>query len=402
MVFILRVFALLFLSAAFSLAQQDPAADRCPAVPPKPILSKLTDPFTFFNKRPVRTKADWECRRAEIREFLQRYQLGPLPTKPPTSVTGQLLENGTFSVTVTEGDVNVTFTAQIQLPTVDAVGGPKDGIPAIIAVGLPTIPIPPDVAVITFNMVEIAHSTGLPSRGKGIFYDLYGSDHPAGGLIAWSWGVSRLIDALEKHPETGINAQRLGVAGCSRMGKGAMVIGAFEPRIKLTIPQESGAGGSACWRISDHLLHTRGINTQTAGQIVKENVWFGPAFDSYTGQIGVLPIDQHLLAALIAPRALLVEENTGIDWLGPESVWGCQRAARTVWRALGVADRMGLSLPSGHNHCTLPETSKPYVEAFIDRFLKDKEKVNTTVFYTSTEFPEYKDKDWIDWDVPRF
>lgn len=394
MVHIPWLLSILAVSAVTILAQQDAAVDRCPSLPDNLILSKLTDPFTFFNKRPVRTKADWQCRRAEISELIQRYQLGHLPSKPPTSVAGELLENGAFNVTVTEGDKSITFTSQIRLPAEGE--GP---FPAIIAISMSSVPVPPDVAVISFPNDRIANQNGLSSRGSGLFYDLYGKDHPAGALIAWAWGIGRLIDALEKVPSTKINTKRLGVTGCSRNGRGAMVVGAYEPRIRLTIPQEGGAGGAACWRISDE-LKKRGMNIQTASQIVTENVWLGTAFDEYTGQVGVLPFDQHLLTALIAPRALFVEDNAGIDWLGPESVWGCQRAARTVWRALGVTDRMGLSHAAGHNHCVLPDTSKPYLNAFIDRFLKDKEDVNTTVFYTAGDF-KYDDKDWIDWDVPR-
>ncbi|RXW14927.1 hypothetical protein EST38_g10921 [Candolleomyces aberdarensis] len=395
MVSIFCLFAFLAV-AGVTLSQPDAGADRCPTLPDKLILSKLTDPFTFFNKRPVRTKADWACRRAELAELIQRFQVGYLPSKPPTSVAGELLENGVFNVTVTEGEKSITYPVQIRLPAEAEDDGP---FPAIISLAGLNIPTPPGVAVISVNNDLIASQVGGISRGTGLFYDLYGKDHSAGALIAWTWGVGRLIDALEKVPSAKINTKRLAVTGCSRNGKGAMVIGAFEPRIRLTIPQESGAGGAACWRISDD-LKTRGNNTQTASQIVQENVWLGPAFNSYTGQVGVLPFDQHLLTALIAPRAVLVEDNGGIDWLGPESVYGCQRAARTVWRALGVADHIGLSQPPGHNHCQLPEVSKPYVNAFIDRFLKDKEDVNTTVFYTGGDF-KYDEKDWVDWDVPR-
>src|SRR4051812_15786894 len=87
-------------------------------------------------------------------------------------------------------------------------------------------------------------------RGQGKFYTLYGSGHSAGALTAWAWGVSRIIDALELTPAAGINPQKIGVTGCSRNGKGAIVAGALDERIALTIPQESGSGGSACWRLS--------------------------------------------------------------------------------------------------------------------------------------------------------
>ena len=99
--------------------------------------------------------------------------------------------------------------------------------------------------------------------------------------------------------------------------------GALEPRIALTIPQESGSGGAACWRISD-AMKRNGQNVQTASQIVTENVWFSPTFNTYVNRVNDLPIDHHLLAALIAPRALFVIEHSTILWLGPQSAFGCQ------------------------------------------------------------------------------
>ena len=68
-------------------------------------------------------------------------------------------------------------------------------------------------------------------------------------MVAWAWGVSRIIDALEKTPEANIDPSRIAVTGCSRNGKGALLAGALDERIVLTIPQESGAGGSASWRV---------------------------------------------------------------------------------------------------------------------------------------------------------
>ena len=128
-------------------------------------------------------------------------------------------------------------------------------------------------------------------------------------MAAWAWGVSRVVDALERLPAANIDTTRLGVSGCSRDGKGALVAGAFEPRIALTIPQESGSGGASCWRLSDYML-AHGISTQTASEIVQENVWLGPAFNSFdSSSVHTLPFDHHLLAALVAPRGLFVIES---------------------------------------------------------------------------------------------
>lgn len=176
----------------------------------------------------------------------------------------------------------------------------------MIVYDFPSIPIPPEVATITLSVAEIAEQDDSSSRGVGKFYDLYGNKtSSAGALMAWAWAVSRMLDVFEDHPEYNIDPSRIAVTGCSRNGKGAMVAGAFDERVALTIPQESGSGGDACWRTSRDMLVNRHLATQTAWEIVDENVWFGQKFD-YFGRdnytVGLLPVDHHELAGLVAPR----------------------------------------------------------------------------------------------------
>ena len=190
--------------------------------------------------------------------------------------------------------------------------------PALIAYGGLSVPSPAGVAVITFNNNDMATQTDTRSRGQGKFYQLYGNGHSASAMTAWAWGVSRIIDAIETTSAARINPAKIGVTGCSRNGKGAMVAGAFDERIVLIIPQESGSGGSACWRLSD-AMRVQGINVQTASQIITENVWFSKSFESYANSVNKLPFDHHMLAGLVAPRGLYVIENTSMEWLGNES-----------------------------------------------------------------------------------
>ena len=108
-----------------------------------------------------------------------------------------------------------------------------------------------------------------------------------------------------------------------------------------------------------------------------------------------LPIDHHEVAALIAPRALLVLGNPDYEWLAEESNYVSCQAARKVWETFGIADRMGFSIEGGHMHCMVPKSQ--YAEAFVDRFLLGK-KVDTNI----TKADIYKDVDymkWIPWAV---
>jgi hypothetical protein len=267
----------------------------------------------------------------------------------------------------------------------------------MIAYGGLSIPLPPGVATVTFDNSQIAQQNDQSSRGKGLFYTLYGANHPAGATMAWAWATSLIIDRLEATPAARINTARIGVTGCSRNGKGALVAGAFDSRIALTVPQESGTGGSGCWRLA---AASEGApqNVQTAGEIVQENVWFSTAFNTYANNIDRLPFDHHMLAGLIAPRGLLSIDNAGYQWLGPWSSLGCMGTARLIWQAMGVPDRMGYSMSTNHPHCSFPDQQRGDLFAFINRFLLGME-VNTTVQknYAGIVFDS---KPWVNWQVP--
>jgi hypothetical protein len=265
-----------------------------------------------------------------------------------------------------------------------------------------SIPLPSNAAVIAFNNDDMAEQNDQSSRGVGKFFDLYGADATASSMMAWVWGISRVIDVLEEIPgHLNVDLTRLAVTGCSRNGKGALVTGAFEPRIALTIPQESGSGGAGCWRISDNML-ANGIVTQTASEIVQENVWFAESFDAFVNDTALLPFDHHMLAGLVAPRALFVIDNTGIDWLGPESVFGCMKTANTVWQALGIPDHMGISQVGNHSHCAFPASEQPQLSAFFDKFFAGDRQANTSVIETDgADDLGFVDSDWIDWTIPK-
>ena len=217
-------------------------------------------------------------------------------------------------------------------------------------------------------------------------------------MMAWAWGVSRIIDALESTPAARIDPKRVGVTGCSRNGKGALVAGAFEPRIALTIPQESGSGGDACWRLSDYQL-SQGQQVQTLSEIVTENVWFASQFSSFSGKTNTLPIDHHLLAGLVAPRPLLSIENADYLWLGPWSTFGCMTAAHTIYQALGKADYQGYSEVGGHAHCSFPSSQQSDLSAFINRFLVGA-SANTNIFRNDQNFNFNIPNQWVNWTNP--
>jgi hypothetical protein len=269
-----------------------------PALPPlerlEPIET-LPDPFLSSHGERITTKAQWPCRRAEIAAQVQEYELGPKPPKP-SIVTGAFAD-GQLTITTGEPGRTVSFSVGVERPA----NGAQGPVPALIVIGRSALsPVFSNrgVAVVSFdnnamgaqgNKQEGSGRTN--TRGQGTFYELYGSDHGASSMMAWAWGVSRVIDALAATPEANIDASRIAVSGCSRNGKGALVVGAFDERIALTVPQESGAGGSASWRISqaqmDHYRATvnpnppGGQGVQTLASAAGEQPWFRASFDQF-------------------------------------------------------------------------------------------------------------------------
>lgn len=362
--------------------------------------TQLPNPFVLNNGAPVTTLTEWACRRSQISSLIQGYEAGYLPPRPPI-VTAQFARSGTnANLTITTGapGKTVSFTPTIVYPTTAA---PAGGYPVVIAYDFLTIPVPDGIAIMTYGNSEMAEQNDLSSRGQGIFYDLYGSNATASAMTAWAWGVSRIIDALEITPSANINPAKVAVTGCSRDGKGAMMAGAFEPRVALTIPQESGSGGDTCWRLSKY-EQDMGDVVQQATEIVTEDPWFSANFDNWVYNISQLPYDHHSLAGMIAPRPMISYENTAFEWLSPLSAYGCMTAAHTIWEAMGVPENHGFVQVGDHPHCEFPTYLNESLFAFFDKFLLDEPNVNTSYFSTNGQFngTAWVPQDWINWETP--
>ncbi|KAI0744955.1 hypothetical protein C8Q76DRAFT_688210 [Earliella scabrosa] len=362
--------------------------------------TKLPNPFKFNDGSAVLTKEDWECRRAQILKLVQGYEAGELPGKPAL-LTTSLTKSGntaTLSITSTNGGNTMTFSPKITYP---AGTPPAGGWPVIIIYDGLSLPVPSGVAQLVYANSQMAVQNDQSSRGVGQFYNLFGKSHSASAMTAWAWGVSRIIDAIEITPAANLNPQKVAVTGCSRNGKGALMAGALDTRIALTLPQESGSGGDACWRLSKFESDSGSV-VQTATEIVQENVWFSTAFNGFVNNLPVLPYDHHLLAALVAPRPMISFENTDFIWLSPLSSFGCMTAAHTVWDALGVADHHGFEQVGGHQHCAWPASLNTQLNAFFNRFLLG-QNVSTNFFESNKVFNgvSWTQSQWIDWTTPK-
>ena len=351
-----------------------------------PEIATLPDPFAWADGSGRSTDfKDWKRHRFEIAHQLQHYELGMKPVTPRDSIEA-ILNNDTLRVIVHENGEVLLLTAPIKYSEGN---GP---FPAIIGIGRSTGALPEQlfdkrkIAQITFDFTQVMSHT--QKRGNEPINRLYPEQTEMGSYCAWSWGISRLIDGLEKvEKKSRIDLSHLAISGCSFAGKMALFAGAFDERIALTIAREPGGGGVNAWRVSETLE-----NVETLGRT--NYAWFLESMRQFAGKnVNRLPIDHHELAALIAPRALLVLGNTDYEWLAEESNYVSCQAARMVWKAFGIEDRMGFSIQGGHMHCMLPKSQYPEVEAFIDKFLLGKTDVDTFV----TKADMFEDMDYLKW-----
>lgn len=342
---------------------------------------KLPDPFVKLDGTRIKDKSEWACRREEIIKQLFNYIYGEKPIPAKGSVTGTV-STTKISVKVTEGSKTTSFDVTVDM------NGATAPAPAIIVydggLGAP-LPIPTGVAKINFTAVEASGGSG-PKTGP--FFTYYGSDHPAGYMVAQAWQVSRIIDLLEQNPGT-IDPYHVGVTGCSRNGKGAFAGGVFDNRIALTIPCESGIGGTPALRLKEQLdpgandtaewpyhsiSYVRWLSEIALGPFAKSNDAAGDNTDR-------LPVDMHEAMALIAPRAIYVVDNPGITNLDPKSAYVTGMAGKAIFGALGVADNFTYQGASG-THCQWRTQYNASLTAVINRFLLGKDSITTGNFAT--------------------
>jgi hypothetical protein len=358
--------------------------------------AKLPDPFEKMDGNRITTKSEWLCRREEILRQAYAFVWGDKPVPAASAVTGTV-SNTSIAVQVAGPNGNASFNLTVNM------NGATAPAPAIIGYGgLSGMPVPSGVATITFTAVE---STGGSGAKNGPFYSAYGSNHEAGYLTAQAWQISRVLDLLEKNPGV-IDPYRVGVTGCSRWGKGAFVAGMLDNRIALTIPVESGLGGTVGLRLVETMdsysgsewpfhgiSYVRWMSEVKLGQFTTGNSASADNTDK-------LPIDMHEMMGLIAPRGLYIVDNpsTMYNGLDRNSAWVTANVGKMIFEALGVGDNMSYQ-GAGGGHCSWRSQYTASLNAMVDKFLKGNASASTGNFATDLASPPNPSSS-IEWQAP--
>lgn len=321
----------------------------------------LPDPLVTFDKRRVTSAEMWfKQRRPEILQFYRDEIYGAVPANAPK-----------VAWEVTETDNNARMGLAIMRRIVGRMGDKEDGPRMNLTVYTPAkakgpVPVllnltfamrpggrPPG----SFDLIEETLNRGWgyaalgytdiqpdrPNRWTAGVIGLTlkeGQTKPAanewGTISAWAWGLSRTIDYFQT--DKSINAKQIAITGASRLGKTVLWASAQDERVAAVFAAVPGEMGASLIRRDwgetlDDMAQNFGY--QFAGNLQK---WAGKWND--------LPVDQHMLIALSAPRPVFVSGGIKDQWSDPKGQFLALVAAGPVYRLLGKKDLGVTQMPA--------------------------------------------------------
>ncbi|MBI3878877.1 MAG: acetylxylan esterase [Verrucomicrobia bacterium] len=363
-------------------------------------MAPLPDPLVLNSGKPVTSSRAWtKQRRPEVLELFQANVYGRSPGKPKGmkfEITG--LDHLALDGLATRKEITVWFTGKKDGPKMTILlyvpNGAKKPVPAFLGLnfyGNHTVDSDPGITLSTAWMRDNKDAGVVNGRATDksrgfqtsrwqiekvvrrgyatatIYYGDLEPDHADGwktglraalskdgantlwkpddwGAIgAWAWGLSRALDYLETDKD--INAKQVAVHGHSRLGKTSLWAGASDERFAIVISNDSGEGGAALTR--------RDFGETTAIITKAFPHWFCPRYATYASNAPTLPVDQHELIALMAPRPVYIASATEDQWADPRGEFLSGKNAEPVYAlfkkaGLGVADQPAADHPVGN------------------------------------------------------
>lgn len=314
------------------------------------------DPLVSISGEKIETVSDWEIfRREEIMVLLSNFIYGVRPMEKPADISFSVekIEENYMGFSLVKKDVKISFMGfsmlfylfvpqetykikpvpaflhvlnETSMEKFDPVQNPDNTFLPLAEMAkrgyacavMPTLNVCPDW-------------THKPEFKKGVFSAIQPDpsvrDNRSWATISgWSYGASRVMDYLET--DIDIEHSKVGISGHSRAGKTALWAAATDKRFALSISNDSGCSGAAYTRgTGEGREHIKDINISN---------WFCGNYHNFDDREEMLPCDQHMLLAAIAPRPLYVKSNEEDMWAGPDEELLSCKLASPVYELYGL------------------------------------------------------------------
>jgi dienelactone hydrolase len=319
----------------------------------------LPDPLTLqgIKGRYVRTPAEWKQQRTWMREHFEHWIYGkmpPAPTQMRAVVTG-VRKDGDFSVRDVRLEFGPGFIAMLRVQLYLPAG--RGPFPVFLTDQPRWIPIAlkRGYAGCFYDATDPAY--GVPDDSDR-FIDVY-PDYDFACIARWAWAAMRAVDYLITLPE--VERAHIGLTGHSRNSKQALLAAAFDERIQAVVAHSGGTGDCLPWRYSTDIFSIGTIEKITGGP--HNTHWFHPRLRFFAGREQKLPVDQHMLLSMVAPRGAMICSGYAEEEGNPFGYEQTFRSAQRVYRFLGHEENLSLYLRSGEHW-----PSSEVLEATVDFF----------------------------------
>lgn len=305
----------------------------------------IPDVLKFFGGDTVVSSVDWQKRRAELRDYFQSEMYGYIPAAPDEVSFEEISRDELFSggklelyTVLIKPRVNgkiASFKVQCVLPRKRIKGAfiYADFFDTVPSKCLPAEEIADNgYAVFSFFYEDTSSDNNDFTNGLASLFFEKGErkESDAGKISIWAWAMMRVMDYVQTLDS--IPKDRIILVGHSRLGKTALLAGAYDERFYGVVSNDSGCAGAAI---------ERGKRGETYKDAFREfGHWFAPKFETYALGKRELLVDQHCLLVLTAPRKLYVASAILDKWADPDSELLACVAASPVFELLG---KKGLS-----------------------------------------------------------
>ena len=286
----------------------------------------------------VRSANDFEKKKEKIKKLLTERQYGEMPPKPEHMFVDEKDIYDRFAAGKAVRK-HLTFTFEMDgkrfsIPVMSIIPKDKQKCPAFVCIDfegkeankyMPSEEIVErGFALFTFCYNDVTTDDNDFKNGIAKYLVKSRRKNTAPGKIAlWAWTAMRVMDYIETLGDV-IDIDNVAVVGHSRLGKTALLAGAFDTRFKYVISNHSGCAGAALERGKVGEKYDRISNVFP--------YWFCPAFNRDAAKGVDFPFDQHFLVSLSIPRCIIIGSAIEDVWADPTSEFLCLASLNPVYK----------------------------------------------------------------------